>query len=97
LDSNFLFWRFTGAQVTETLDRDVLALKGWVRSAWRQLADPSLTPFDRREIRNYMKEAEIALRAGIKRIADGEKAQRDAERAVSGRRRLDFRILRLDA
>jgi hypothetical protein len=55
--------------MSETLDQDVAALTAWLRGAWRYLADPSLTPFDRREIRNCMKEAEVALSAGLKRIA----------------------------
>jgi hypothetical protein len=83
--------------MTTTLDEDVLALSGWIRGAWRQLADPSLTSFDRREIRNYMKDAEIALHAGHKRISERERARREAEQVVVSRHRLDFRILRLDA
>ena len=82
--------------MAETLDRDVRALKEWVRGAWCHLADPSLTVFDRREIRNYMKEAEIGLGTGLRRIALREKARREQERGVSNRRRLDFRILKLD-
>ena len=53
--------------------------------------------FERREIRNYMKEAEIALSAGLKLIADRERTRREAERTVSGGRRVEFRILKLDA
>ena len=83
--------------MAETLEEDLSALSGWIRGAWRNLADPSLTSFDRRELRNYMKDAEIALHAGLKRISDRETARREAERAVSSVRRLDFRILRLDA
>jgi hypothetical protein len=79
-----------------TLDDDVSALSEWMRTAWRRLADPSLTSFDRRETRNCMNEAEIALRAGLKRMADREEARRDAERVELGGRRLDFRILKLD-
>ena len=82
--------------MADILDRDVEALGEWLRGAWLRLADPSLTPFDRREIRNYMKDAEIALSAGLKRITDRESARRNAERVVSGSRRLDFRILKLD-
>ncbi len=47
----------------ERLDQEMRDLKDWVQAAWRRLADPSLTPFDRRELRNYMKDAERALRA----------------------------------
>ena len=82
--------------MAEILDRDVRALKEMVREAWRCLADPSLTSFDRREYRNHLTDAEIALRAGLKRMADRERAQREAAKVVSGGRRLDFRILKLD-
>lgn len=95
-DADFQLWILAGALMAEILDRDVRALKQWVREAWRHLADPSLTSFDRREYRNYLTDAEIALRAGLKRIADRERARREAERVVSGPRRLDFRILKLD-
>jgi hypothetical protein len=84
-------------KMAQTLDEDVLALSGWIRGAWRCLADPSLTSFDRREIRNYMKDAEIALHTGLKQISERERARREAERLVSADRQLDFRILRLDA
>jgi hypothetical protein len=93
----FLLLQFVGAQVAETLDRDVQALKEWLRAAWCRLADPSMTAFDRREIRNYMKEAEIALGAGLRRIGLREKARQQDERGVSNHRRMDFRILRLVA
>ncbi len=84
-------------QMTKTLDQDMLELKDWVQVAWRRLADPSLTSFDRRELRNYMKDAEQALRAGFKRVGDREVARREAERAATARRRFDFRIIQLDA
>jgi hypothetical protein len=79
-----------------TLDDDVRSLSAWMRVAWRRLADPSLTSFDRRETRNCMNEAEIALRAGLKRIAGREKTRREAEKAALVGRRPDFRILKLD-
>ena len=83
--------------MAETLDDDLLALSGWIRGAWRHLADRSLTSFDRREIRNYMKDVELALHAGLKQIAQRKRARREAERVVLTNHRLDFRILRLDA
>jgi len=33
-----------------------------------QLAQPSMTRFDRQELRNYMKEAEAALRKGFGKL-----------------------------
>jgi hypothetical protein len=82
--------------MASTLDEDVRDLKKWIRGAWRHLADPTLTSFDRREIRNYLKEAEMALAAGLKRIADREQSRREPESAGIARKRLDFRIIKLD-
>lgn len=81
--------------MASTLDEDVRALKEGIRGAWRRLADPALTSFDRRETRNYMKEAELALSAGLKRIADREQPRREVETANIARR-FDFRIIQLD-
>jgi hypothetical protein len=36
----------------DVLDRDISGLKELLRVAWLQLADASLTPFERREARN---------------------------------------------
>ena len=44
------------------LDNDIRALQEWLRSAWQQLADPSLTTFTRRELRNQMKQCSADLR-----------------------------------
>src|SRR5438552_2413548 len=67
---------FLLAAMAETLNQDVTNLTKWLRGAWRYLADPSLTSFDRCEIRNCMKDAEVALAAGLRRMADREKARR---------------------
>lgn len=82
--------------MASTLDEDVRDLKNWMRTAWRRLADPALTSFDRRETRNYMKEAELALAAGLKRVEDRERARRDAEVARDTKKRLDFRIIQIE-
>jgi hypothetical protein len=82
--------------MADTLNQDVESLRAWLRGAWLYLADRSLTSFDRREIRNYMKDAEIALGAGLRRIAERERMRREAERVALSSRRPDFRILKLD-
>ena len=51
--------------VADTLDQDLQALKQWLGSAWRYLAEPSITSYERRELRNYLKEANTALRSGL--------------------------------
>jgi hypothetical protein len=62
--------------MADTLDEDVHALRNWLRDAWRFLAsNPSLTPYNRRELRNSMKQVEAILRAGIAQLAAEEKAR----------------------
>ncbi len=80
--------------MADTLDQDVHALKEWLRGAWRQLADPSMTRFGRRELRNYMREAEAALRAGLNQLAAKENARHKAyaDRPFT---RPDFRALKI--
>lgn len=46
----------------DVLSREIDALKAVQRNAWRQLASPSLTVFDRREIRNRIRQSELDLR-----------------------------------
>jgi hypothetical protein len=68
----------------DALDQDVQALKEWLRSAWRQLAQPSMTRFDRRELRNYMREVEAALQIASERVAARDNRRRDLFNAPSG-------------
>jgi hypothetical protein len=49
----------------EVLDQDIRALQEWLRAAWQQLADPALTTFTRRELRNQMKQCSADLRAHL--------------------------------
>jgi hypothetical protein len=46
----------------DVLSRDIDALKALQRDAWRDLASPSLTTFDRREIRNRIRQSQLELR-----------------------------------
>jgi hypothetical protein len=52
------------ATMTESdqLSRKIDELKGWQTIAWRRIGDPSITAFERREIRNHMKECDVELR-----------------------------------
>jgi hypothetical protein len=49
----------------DVLDRNIRELQDWLRKAWQQLADPSLTAFSRRELRNQMKQCSADLRAQL--------------------------------
>jgi hypothetical protein len=51
-------------------DYDVRALQQWLRAAWEKLADPSLTTFSRRELRNQMKQCSADLRARLQMAAE---------------------------
>jgi len=46
----------------DTLNSEIDALMAGQREAWRELASPSLTGFDRREIRNRIRQDELDLR-----------------------------------
>jgi hypothetical protein len=59
--------------MSDTLDQDVHALKEWLAQAWRYLAQPSLTRFERQEMRNQMRLADAKLRAGLQKIASRDK------------------------
>ena len=44
------------------IQQHIATLQRWLSGAWRRLGDPSLTLFDKRELRNQMKQADLALR-----------------------------------
>jgi hypothetical protein len=47
---------------SDILSRKINDLKAWEAVAWRRIADPLLTAFDGREIRNQLKESNRELR-----------------------------------
>ena len=53
----------------EVLEADIRALQQWLRDAWQQLGDPSLTTFSRRELRNQMKQCSADLRTCLEMAA----------------------------
>jgi len=54
----------------EILESDIRALQQWLREAWQQLGNPSLTTFSRRELRNQMRQCNADLRACLDRVAE---------------------------
>ena len=54
----------------DILDPDIRALQQWLRDAWQQLGDPSLTTFSRRELRNQMKQCSADLRERLQMVAE---------------------------
>jgi hypothetical protein len=72
-------------------ERDIRALQEWLRTAWRQLGDPSLTTFSRRELRNQMKQCSADLKAQLERAeAQQTSSARDSGRPLT---RPELRIL----
>jgi len=82
--------------MADTLERDVQALKEWLRQAWSYLSHPSLTRFERQEIRNQIKQTDAELKRCLQLIAAQNQTRLrslpPSERTV---RRPDFRILDL--
>jgi hypothetical protein len=54
---------FLPSEMTEReIQHHITSLQRWLAGAWRRLGDPALTMFDKRELRNQMKQADAALR-----------------------------------
>ena len=54
----------------DTLSLKITELKEWQSVAWRRIADPAVTPFERREIRNHIKESDEELRRCLAMMSD---------------------------
>jgi hypothetical protein len=54
----------------DILGRKINELKNWQTLAWRRIADPLITAFERREIRNHIKESEEELRRCLAMMSD---------------------------
>ena len=67
----------------ELFDSDIRALQQLLRAAWKQLGDPSLTPFTRRELRNQMKQYSADLKAQLEKAARQPPALKDSGRTFS--------------
>jgi hypothetical protein len=82
--------------MADTLERDVQALKEWLRQAWSYLGHPSLTRFERQEIRNQIKQTDAELKKCLQLIAAQNQARRVSIPPPARKvRRPDFRILNI--
>ncbi len=81
-------------QQADSLDQHVHALKQWLDAAWRQLADPALTRFARRELRNQMKQNDAELRLCMQRIS-ARQEHRPPEANVRRFPKPELRILQI--
>jgi hypothetical protein len=78
----------------DVLSRDIDALKALQRNAWRELASPSLTTFDRREIRNRIRQSQAELRDNLQMMAERLRFRpRPVEVSVDSLANLSFRFL----
>jgi hypothetical protein len=68
----------------EVLARNIHGLKELLRVAWRDLANPLLTPFDRREARNHVNQYSAELRRYLQLI-EAERTPRP--KTISGAKR----------
>ena len=75
----------------EVLDSDIRALQQWLRAAWQQLGDPSITAFNRRELRNQMKQCSADLRARLQMAA--EQQSEPVQQPIPAYCRPELRIL----
>jgi hypothetical protein len=79
------------------LDRKVNELKEIQRVAWRQLADPSLTTFERREARNQIRLSNNELRQYLEMMSERLRFRmRSAEEIAGGFERPNLRLLTLE-
>jgi len=83
--------------MSDTLDQDVQALKVWLDKAWRYVAVPSLSRFERQEMRNQMKRAEETLRVALKKVAARDRAiSENYNENHAPRSRPDMRLLGIE-
>jgi hypothetical protein len=81
----------------DVLDCKIHELQEAQRVAWRQLADPSLTTFERREVRNQIRQSNNELRQYLQMRSERLCFRvRSAEEGAGGFGRPDLRLLTLD-
>jgi hypothetical protein len=78
----------------DTLSRKIHELKDWQTVAWRRVADPSVTAFERREIRNHIKESDDELHYYLRMMSERLRFQaRAVEDVGDGLTKINFRLL----
>jgi hypothetical protein len=78
----------------DLLSRDIEVLKERQRGAWRELASPTLTIFDRREIRNQIRQSEVELRSQLTTMSERLRFRpRPVEVVGDSLANLQFRLL----
>jgi hypothetical protein len=78
----------------DVLSRKIHELKEWQRVAWRRVADPLITAFERREIRNHIKESDGELRRYLAMMSERLRFQaRALEDVGDSLVEINFRLL----
>jgi len=78
----------------DVLSRDIDALMAEQREAWCELARPTLTTFDRREIRNRIRQGETVLRDYLKTRTERFRFRpQPVEASVDSLANINFRLL----
>jgi len=78
----------------EALDREISGLKELLRVAWKDLANPSLTPFERRESRNQINQYSTEMRRYLKALEEKRRGSRKSpQEQLGGRSIPKFRLL----
>jgi hypothetical protein len=64
----------------DVLSSKISELMDWQTVAWRRIANPSVTLFERREIRNHLKESDVELRRCLAMISERLRFRRAARK-----------------
>jgi hypothetical protein len=79
----------------DILSRKVDELKEWQRVAWRRVADSMVTVFERREIRNHIKESDGELGDYLGMMSERLRLRaRTVEDVGNSLAKINFRLLR---
>ena len=77
----------------DVLRSEIGVLMALQREAWRELASPELTQFDRREIRNRIRQSEVDLRGFLQLRTERLRFQpRPAEAPIDSLATINFRF-----
>ena len=78
----------------DILSRKIRELRDWQTVAWRRVADPLLTAFERREIRNHIQESDEELLRYLAMMSERLRFQaRAVEDVDDSLARINFRLL----
>lgn len=78
---------------TDVLSHEITFRLAQQREAWRELAKPELTQFDRREIRNRIRQGEVELRDFLKMRTERLRFRpRVVEPAIDSLATINFRL-----